>query len=278
MSKKKIIGIILAALAVILALPFLLEFFVFRNDVYSALSNGEWGSFLGSYIGGALGGIGTLLAVYITTKETRKIQQENARQIEIEKRRNERRERKQFVDEVAKDVASYVADISKYFYACRYLNRLYDKKGTIDNELDQTQHEIRKKYNNLNQQRAIGNMIGRDEDVYILGEIEELKQKESEQKYRIEKLEREIDKNKPDRKIAIERRYLLNIKLKNIEAGEDILIQLEKIHGKSYEINRNDSNSPEEDDERVSRLTNELYKLLDMTVQFANEYVGQETL
>ena len=80
MSKKKITMIIFISVLVIIALPFVLEIAIFRNDVYSVLSNGEWGGFLGSYIGGALGGVGTLLAVYITTKETRKIQQENSTQ------------------------------------------------------------------------------------------------------------------------------------------------------------------------------------------------------
>ena len=93
MPKKEIAIIVCISVCIVLMLPFALEIFIFRNNVYSVLSNGEWGGFLGSYIGGALGGIGTLLAVYITTKETRKTQQENSAQIESERKRNEKTER-----------------------------------------------------------------------------------------------------------------------------------------------------------------------------------------
>lgn len=94
MSKKRIVIIVFASVFIVMILPYALEVFIFRNNVYSVLSNGEWGGFLGSYIGGALGGIGTLLAVFITTKETRNIQRENSAQIENEKRRNEKKGKK----------------------------------------------------------------------------------------------------------------------------------------------------------------------------------------
>lgn len=57
-------------LVLLIATPILLEYLFFQNKIYSALTNGEWASFLGSYIGGTVGGIGTLAAVAITTKET----------------------------------------------------------------------------------------------------------------------------------------------------------------------------------------------------------------
>ena len=85
MTKRRLKVIIFLSIVVIILIPFLLEVVIFRNEAYSALTNGEWGGFLGSYIGGALGGIGTLLAVYITTKETRKIQKSTLQQIETDR-------------------------------------------------------------------------------------------------------------------------------------------------------------------------------------------------
>lgn len=119
MSKRQLKIIIFLSVVAILFMPFLLEMFIFRNEVYSALTNGEWGGFLGSYIGGAFGGIGTLLAVYITTKETREIQKSTLQQIEKDRALNARNERKQFANEIAEIIAKYISEISAYFYGCR---------------------------------------------------------------------------------------------------------------------------------------------------------------
>lgn len=265
MSKKKIAVIIFISAFVIVVLPFVLEIAIFRNDVYSVLSNGEWGGFLGSYIGGALGGIGTLLAVYITTKETRKIQQENSTQIEDEKRRNERKERKQFADEIAKDIATYITDISNYFYACRALEQLYSKEKNLNDELYRIDCQIGEKHNALKKLNLDENT---DEYISVQNEIEELKQKESELKYRIEKNAREIERNKADRTVANERYFLLQMKLQNIEKGEAILKQLEFIHSNSTNMGGTD----------YDFISIESDKLLNMTVRFADIYINQKLI
>lgn len=65
-KSKNIIGVIIAIVALALVIAWGLQaWFDFHN---------EWPSFLGSYIGGAIGGIGTLLAVYFTFSQTRYIQ------------------------------------------------------------------------------------------------------------------------------------------------------------------------------------------------------------
>ena len=74
MKLKHFGSLIIAVVAVIIIIPLVLEHAVFRNHIYSILTNGEWASFLGSYLGGVIGGLGTLLALYFTTKETRRIQ------------------------------------------------------------------------------------------------------------------------------------------------------------------------------------------------------------
>ncbi len=259
--KKNKIAIIVFISVCILIFPFALEICIFRNNVYSVLSNGEWGSFLGSYIGGALGGIGTLLAVYITTKETRKIQQENLAQIESERKRNEKTERKKFADEIAKDIATYITDISKYFYACRFSKRLDDEERSLNDELKQ----ISEKYHALDKSN-----IDNDTQEYIAvqNELEKLKQKELEVKYQIERKSKEIEQNRANRTIASERYFLLKIKLQNIESGADILKQLKRIHDNSGNVEETD----------LYFISTETDKLLNMTVQFVDRYVNQKLI
>lgn len=263
MSKKKIAIIIFISIFIIIVLPFALEIIIFRNDIYSVLDNGEWSGFLGSYIGGALGGIGTLLAVYITTKETRKIQRENSIQIEDERRRNEKKERKQFTDEIAKDIATYITDISKYFYACRALEQLYNTEKDLNDELYRVERKIAEKHSTLKNLN-----IDEETQQYISvgNELDELKQKESELKYKIERNSRELERNKTDRTVANECYFLLKMKLQNIENGKRLLKQLESIHVNSANVGGTDLNY----------IDIETKKLLELTVQFADEFINQK--
>ena len=263
MSKKKIAIIIFISIFIIIVLPFALEIIIFRNDIYSVLDNGEWSGFLGSYIGGALGGIGTLLAVYITTKETRKIQQENSIQIEDERRRNEKKERKQFSDEIAKDIATYITDISKYFYACRALEQLYNTEKDLYDKLYRVERKIAEKHSTLKNLN-----IDEETQQYISvgNELDELKQKESELKYRIERNLRDLERNKADRTVANECYFLLKMKLQNIENGKRLLKQLESIHVNSANVDGTDLNY----------IDIETKKLLELTVQFADEFINQK--
>ena len=70
--KKWIIITILGMIVVSTILPGLFKWF-FKGCW-------DWDSFLGSYVGGLLGGLGTLIAVYITTSQTRDVQNENMQQ------------------------------------------------------------------------------------------------------------------------------------------------------------------------------------------------------
>jgi hypothetical protein len=58
---------IIIAILCIVMVPFAINF-------YTKGSNDGWLAFLGNYLGGIIGGIGTLLAVIMTTSQTRKIQ------------------------------------------------------------------------------------------------------------------------------------------------------------------------------------------------------------
>lgn len=59
-----IVGIIFFAIV----FPWIIDAIIFGNNVYSNISNGEWAGFLGSYIGG----ICTLIAVFISIKDNNK--------------------------------------------------------------------------------------------------------------------------------------------------------------------------------------------------------------
>lgn len=73
--KNKIIIAILIVL--ILVAPFIIQYGVINNNFISKATNDGWALFWGSYLGGLFGGIGTLIALYITVKQTREIQDEN---------------------------------------------------------------------------------------------------------------------------------------------------------------------------------------------------------
>lgn len=265
MSKKQILIIIIVSIMIIVFFPFMLEIIVFRNDVYSALSNGEWSGFLGSYVGGVLGGIGTLLAVYITTKETRKSQRETVKQIEDEQKRNEKKERKQFADEIAKDVATYITNISKYFYANRALNRLDKDRDRLNKEFHSIQQEMQTQYD---KQKELNIEDDLDEYSKIDLDINKLKQKKDEVLIRLQNIDKDIENNQADRTVAIERYFLLKIKLKDVDIGTDILNQLELIHKNSANVEGTD----------FDFISTETDKLLNMTVRFADRYINQKLI
>ncbi len=94
-------------------------------------------------------------------------------------------------------------------------------------------------------------------------EIEQLKQKEEELKYTIEENVRKMERNKADKTIAIEYYFLIKMKLKDLEAGKNIIHQLEYIH----------ANSSNPGNPSLTFIEKETDKLLNLTVDFVDEYV-----
>lgn len=64
---KKIIKIIIG-IVIVVSIPILMDVFILGNNVPSNIGNDVWADFLGSYIGG----IATLLAVFITISDNNK--------------------------------------------------------------------------------------------------------------------------------------------------------------------------------------------------------------
>lgn len=260
MTKRRLKVIIFLSIVVIILIPFLLEVVIFRNEAYSALTNGEWGGFLGSYIGGALGGIGTLLAVYITTKETRKIQKSTLQQIETDRELNARNERKQFTNEIAENIAKYISEISAYFYGCCTIERLNNNLRNAQDKLYHIECDIEHLLE-LEQQN--------DTISHIEAEINMLNHKKDMQKYRIEIIEKDIDKHKVNRIIANECYFLLQMKLQNIDEGNGIIKQIEYIHSNSSGV---------VDGIKWDWIDKETKKLQNITVRFIERYVEQKII
>lgn len=260
MSKKQLRNIIIISIIAIFLMPLFLELFIFRNEVYSALTNGEWGGFLGSYIGGAFGGIGTLLAVYITTKETREIQKSTLQQMEKDRELNAKKERKQFANEVSEIVAKYISEISAYFYGCRTIERLNNNLINEKDELYRIDCEIERLLK-LEQQN--------DDISHIEVEIKMLNQKKNMQKYRIESIEKDIDKHRVNRLVANECYFLIQMKLQNIDEGRGVLKQIEYIHTNSSGV---------AEEIKWDWIDEEIKRLQNITVRFIDRYIEQKII
>lgn len=68
---KKVLGGLAFVIGVI-TFPIVMDKWIIGNSIPSNISNSDWVSFLGNYAGGILGGIFTLVALYITIGSERK--------------------------------------------------------------------------------------------------------------------------------------------------------------------------------------------------------------
>ena len=108
-------------LLLFIAIPFALEHYVFQSKVPSALTNGEWSAFLGSYIGGIIGGFGTIIAVIMSTTQTDRIQSEQREESEVFRRQ-------EFAYKISEEVARFVST------ALRYQRNIIDGKISPERE------------------------------------------------------------------------------------------------------------------------------------------------
>ena len=88
---RKVLRIVLG-IASVIAVPIFIDFFVFGNAFPSNIDNQAWAGFLGSY----LGGIATLVAVFITISD-------NNKKIEIQRQSEKEQlaEQKKYADSIA---------------------------------------------------------------------------------------------------------------------------------------------------------------------------------
>lgn len=260
----KAIGIIVAILFVLLTgIPLILEHFIFRNSVYSVLTNGEWAAFLGSYLGGIIGGAGTLIAMYVTTNETRKIQNENLNQLKEEHLLADKKERKQFADDIAGNISSYITDILKYTENAEKVVSLKKKKEDLHKELLTIRESI-DEYNRIIKKVLT---LSTESQKKAKRNLQQALRDESRVQQDMNDVDREISNLERSRLIANQCYYLLKIKLDPLTLYTQPLI--EKLE---------DIQSFSEPGFFFDPLTfkKEVAELLQLTLQFISAYVDDD--
>ena len=239
---------------VALVLPYILKVAILGNMVPSNISNGDWASFLGSYVGGSLGGLGTLIAVYITIKNSVEIQnlnkedsdfrieqEYNRHQQEIKQEREirelerkkdfeneQRHERQAIVNLIAEKLGIYITHISKYYYA-GLMEESLDAK--VKNALDDLIN-VEQRIQFLEGKRA---EIGID-NVEILvktdSELEGLTYKKDQLKRKYDEALAEQKRNREfgNRLIANEAYFTIKTMLYGVEQAETFLLLLDEVH------------------------------------------------
>lgn len=225
--------IITVFVIIAIVLPILLEYIIFRNSIVSVLSNGEWSSFLGSFLGGIIGGVGTLMAVYITTKETRNIQEETNNSIEADRKARRWSEKKEFVNQITIFMGEYIADISAWFYANRFVERLENEKHEFTKKIDELDSELIKEHESIESCPESGN----DFIISTSYKIEKLNIKKSKLIMKKNDKEKEIEKLQKNRLIANKHYFTIKIMLKSIECSLELISQLDLVHNFEYKQN-----------------------------------------
>lgn len=249
-DKKKIVNVIMVIIVIYLVvgiiLPFIFKYVIFESTTFSNLSNNEWAGFLGSYVGGILGGLGTLISVFITVKESRDMQIDNKKDTDKkilddkEEREAERkedkklegqRERRKFADDIAVYIGKYITHISKYYYASRWAE-------SIDADFRQANDELREVEREILALNAKIEKIGLESDEFVKLDIERghlLDEKEiRERKYNEQLKEKEKNSIEGNRTEANECYFILRAKLFNITEANSMLCQMDVLHKEMF--------------------------------------------
>ena len=88
--KKYPVLLIVSTIVLVVLIPIGIDHLIIGNDIYSNISNSDWVSFLGSYIGSIIGAGVSIVGIFMTIKFSEK-QSKNDREFMIEMNREERR-------------------------------------------------------------------------------------------------------------------------------------------------------------------------------------------
>ena len=232
--KNRIAVIILIYTIVGIILPFGFKYIIFENTALSHLINNEWAGFLGSYVGGILGGLGTLISVYITVKDSRDMQAENKKDTDkqisdnrkerdIERKEDrklmEQRERKEFVDNTADYIGKYITYNYNYCYASKWEKGIEEKLQAARAELDRVENELvdldgkgKEQFSSDTYERKRNRLLDKKSII--------------EREYEKQQREKERNSVEGNRTQTNECYYILQTKLCNIEEAKDVLDQL----------------------------------------------------
>lgn len=131
MNKRSIVIIIVSIFLICLSgivIPLFMDRFIFGNNYPSSLSNSDWSSFLGGIWGGIIGGVGTLIAVCITTIDTRMVQEDSRQQ--------------RLADYSNDKLKSIITAISSYWQKITSIEKFYSDMFISKNRLLEVNSEI----------------------------------------------------------------------------------------------------------------------------------------
>lgn len=211
--------------------------------------------FVGSTFGGLIGGLGTLIALKYSIKQTLDIQAENKedtdkRILEENNKRDEdyqralkdhlsernedialakKESKKQFADGIGELIGKYITYISNYVYGFLTTNNL---RETMVNK--------KTAYANVdNQVQSLISRIKRKDDLYDVSlldkelAVKKIELDKAEREYREARYEYEQHMSANNRLIANEAFFILKTKLKGVVSSEEIVNQITKIHSES---------------------------------------------
>ena len=219
--------------------------FLFKS-IFLDLEKKDWAGFLGSYVGGILGGLGTLISVCITVKEGRDMQIENKKDtdqkiLEDKKEREaerkedqrlrEQEKRRQFAEDIAPYVGKYITYISKYYYGCVMAEGIDKDLRWIKRELERNEGEI------LSLNKDIKSTeIAFEQRRQLMSQLEELlaRKEKLEKRYNEKLKERERNSIECNRIEANECYFILKTKLFNITEANDMLHQMDVLHKEMF--------------------------------------------
>lgn len=226
-EKHIVLVVIIGMLLVSIVTPFILEFFVYRNEMYSVLKNEDWNSFLGSFLGSIIGGVATMIAVLITIRHANKVQENTDRQIESERKRYEVARRETFAKEVAEIVSEYITDASAYFYTHCDMDFKVEKKNRLERKIHMHEDEKKailcKMYEHF---PLVNNSEKKNLDSRIYDCIKELEKS----KLEVQDLDVNLNLIEFNRTKAVNCYFLLNMKLHGVEEGKRVLEIVKEMH------------------------------------------------
>ena len=92
---------------------------VFRNCIFTSINTQDF-SYVGALLGGGLGGLGTLITLFLTVRDARETQIKSE---EFQRQENEKNRKEEFIMEVAKTIGDYEASQAKYFFGCMEIKK-----------------------------------------------------------------------------------------------------------------------------------------------------------
>ena len=195
------------------------------------ISNEAIASFFGSYAGGVLGGLGTMIAMYITIRHTLKLQEENKKDTDqqiVANRRDREAEQKQneevkeqeirraFANDIAVLLGKYIADISKYHYVSIFAEQYSESMKLAQANMNQKELEYEKALERTGK-KACKEMVAFDA---------------AKRKYEEKRKEYEDNSIQGRRIVANEALFTIQTKLYGIECAKPFLDCLFELHGK----------------------------------------------